>query len=100
MMDISAETSRKMRIFSLIGAVLVVAIHACYDFQGTTFLERFVNALTSSVKTFAVPYFFLVSGFFFERGLVGRQEPLTHIWGGGYLVKRFGGFWCRTFYGA
>lgn len=81
-MDISAEASRKIRIFSFICALLVVSIHACYGFQETTFPEKFMNAITVSIKRFAVPYFFLVSGFFFDRGLAGRSASLMPTWKG------------------
>jgi len=60
----------KNRIYSgvdlckLISAVLVVLIHI--NETGTNLL---LNTITSCISTIAVPFFFIVSGFFFANGL-------------------------------
>lgn len=61
-------------LFRIIAAVLVVMIHA-----NTTKSNSFFNLFNYSFTSIAVPFFFLVSGFFFQRGLEKSRNKRTFI---------------------
>ena len=70
----SSDFGRKLRITSLLATISVVCVH-------TNYLERCANGsvawwvgnIIAFMNRWAVPYFFVVSGFFFEREFENRN---------------------------
>ena len=63
---ISIKNSRKIKILSLFAAFLVVQIHTCYGVGTVAGLDRVYRIFfLEGLYGFAVPFFFIVSGFFF-----------------------------------
>lgn len=61
-------------LFKIIAAVLVVFIHA-----NTTKTSGFFNMFNSCFTAFCVPFFFLVSGYFFQSGLCKSDDPKRYF---------------------
>lgn len=83
---VSQTISQKLRIISFVATISVVVIH-------TNHLEMFkecsvawwIGNLIGYLQRWAVPYFFLVSGFFFARAF--EKQPLFRYWKTFLLVK-------------
>lgn len=61
-------------VFKLIAAILVVLIH-CSDNPD----DYTATCLTFTISRFAVPYFLIVSGFFFKKGLDKTDNKNTYF---------------------
>lgn len=67
-MEISSETSQKIRNMSLLCAALVVSIHVPWPYNPPLSVGWFVvEAVANGIANIAVPFFFVVSGFFLAR---------------------------------
>ena len=63
---ISVANSRKIKVLSFLSAFWVVQIHSCYGVGNSTFIDKAYCILAlEGLYGFAVPFFFIVSGFFF-----------------------------------
>lgn len=68
------KTYSTVDLFKLLAAVLVVFIHA-----NTTKTDDFFNMFNYSFALMAVPFFFLVSGFFFYKGLNSATNQFKYL---------------------
>ena len=76
-MRISTQSSEKIKAIGFVCALMVVAIHCATIpkewWNGTLHMPRWVVALqtlgTDTLARLAVPWFFVVSGFFLVKGL-------------------------------
>ena len=67
-MVVPKEFSRKISVLSFISSILVVLIHANTEFEykiSDSWGGGIIDFLSCNLALFAVPFFFLVSGFFF-----------------------------------
>lgn len=74
----SRLTSKKLYsgidLFKLIASILVVLLHAI---ETTDFIAKEVQFVFTR---FAVPFFFITSGFFFYKGLTRTKSPREYFW--------------------
>jgi peptidoglycan/LPS O-acetylase OafA/YrhL len=66
-MKISDETSQKIKNMSLLCAVLVVSIHVGWPHEPTLSVGWFMGEIVNRYAVIAVPFFFVVSGFFLAQ---------------------------------
>lgn len=66
-MKISAENSNKIANMSLLCAILVVSIHMGYGVDKGTIIHLIYSIFTQGYSRIAVPFFFVVSGFFLAQ---------------------------------
>lgn len=87
---ISKVSSEKLRMLAFVLALLVVAIH-CTSLKGLSDMPTWIHGLqvigSDTISRLAVPFFFVVSGFFLVKGL--ERNGLRRWWGRA-LVKRSG----------
>lgn len=70
----SDSVSRKLRIISFLGTVSVVVIHTNYLTTSTDCLiAKLIGDIISYLQIWAVPLFFVISGFFMEREFRDRD---------------------------
>lgn len=69
-----SETFCGIDLFKLIASVLVVFIHA-----NEAKNEIVTNIVVNCFSGFAVPFFFIVSGFFFEKGLSKSTNKKSYL---------------------
>lgn len=60
--------------FKLIMAVIVVIMHS-----NTTHTSSFFNMFNKCIATIAVPFFFIISGYFFEKGLSNADDKKCYF---------------------
>lgn len=82
------EISRKLRIISFIATIGVVIIHTNHleRLVGTPF-AWWVGNIIGYLNRWAVPYFFVISGFFFERAFQGQK--ILPYWGSFLQKKKY-----------
>ena len=101
-MEVDERLSRKIRVLSFIAAIAVVLIHSNTNGTNASDWNVFVQTLLSKgITGWAVPFFFLVSGFWFGRST--NDIDIRGFIGMGYgnmLRKKFRGLilpyvlWC------
>ena len=83
---ISRATSEKLRALAFLLALLVVPIH-CGSLKGVEALPTWIRALqafgSDTISRLAVPFFFVVSGFFLMKGIESGKvlEWWKHVCG-------------------
>ena len=65
--EISIETSQKIKNMSLLSALLVILIHIKWVGNDSGVVELVYQIVRNGICNIAVPYFFVVSGFFLAR---------------------------------
>lgn len=94
-MAITEYASNKIRVLSLMASFMVVMLHVFLREPHTTGEMLYKIVFHDGLCSFAVPFFFVVSGFFF----MNRYEPSVVWWSCG-VKKRIGSlivpyfFWC------
>lgn len=75
---VTPEVSRKMRLLSFVAALAVVIIHSnsLEDIRDPAWAGWLGN-LIGYAQRWAVPYFFMVTGFFFDRGFASSDKPFV-----------------------
>lgn len=74
-MDEGRKVYTTIDLFKIIAAILVVFLHA-----NTTKTSSFFNLFNSAFTAFCVPFFFLVSGYFFEDRLQKASDQKHFFW--------------------
>ena len=81
-MKVSEETSQKIKNMSIICAMLVVTIHVDWPHDAFSFTWLIHEFIRDGIARIAVPFFFVVSGFFLSKHM---SEP---NWYGSEIKKR------------
>lgn len=80
MLGITQETSSKLRNISVVCAFLVVIIHCRPHFERMTVGWWMKQLLENGIAEAAVPFFFVVSGFFIAERLSAKPEVLRQTY--------------------
>ena len=90
-MEVDERLSKKIRVLSFIAAIAVVLIHSNTNRTNASDWNVFVQTLLSKgITGWTVPFFFLVSGFWFGRSTndIGIRE---------FIGKGYGNILCKKF---